>query len=218
MRHKKIIIIDYQSGNLFSISQALTNIGLDVKVSSEADDIVTADAIVLPGVGAFGAAMLNLEEMGLVEPIKEFVNSGKPFLGICLGLQLLFSSSVEFYSSRGLDIIKGTVKRFKNSDVDGKIIKVPQIAWNTILKTENSSWEGTPLYDLGEDKDMYFVHSFYVIPEDKQAILTETIYGGVKYASSILYKNIFACQFHPEKSAASGLKIYKNWAVLNKLT
>jgi glutamine amidotransferase len=217
MSHKKIIIIDYQSGNLFSISQALTNVGLNVKISSEADDITKADAIVLPGVGAFGAAMLNLEKMELVEPIKEFVNSGKPFLGICLGLQLLFSSSDEFDSSRGLDIIKGNVRRFKNSDEAGKVFKVPQIAWNTIHKTENSSWEGTPLYDIGEEKDMYFVHSFYVIPDDKKVILTETIYGGVKYASSILKKNIFACQFHPEKSAALGLKIYNNWAVLNKL-
>jgi glutamine amidotransferase len=217
MSHKKIIIIDYQSGNLFSISQALTNVGLNVKISSDADDIATADAIVLPGVGAFGAAMLNLEKMGLVEPIKEFVNSGKPFLGICLGLQLLFSSSDEFDSSRGLDIIKGNVKRFKNSDEAGKVIKVPQIAWNTIHKTKNSSWEGTPLFDVGDGKDMYFVHSFYVTPDDEQVILTETTYGGVKYASSILNKNIFACQFHPEKSAALGLKIYKNWAVLNKL-
>jgi glutamine amidotransferase len=218
MSHKKIIIIDYQSGNLFSISQALTNVGLNVKISSEADDIATADAIVLPGVGAFGAAMFNLEKMGLVEPIKEFVNSGKPFLGICLGLQLLFNSSDEFDSSRGLDIMKGNVKRFKNSDEAGKIIKVPQIAWNTIHKTENSSWEGTPLYDIGEEKDMYFVHSFYVIPDDKKVILTQTNYGGLNYASSILNKNIFACQFHPEKSAAQGLKIYKNWAVLNKLS
>jgi glutamine amidotransferase len=217
MSDKKIIIIDYQSGNLFSITQALTNVGLNVKVSSDSDDIVTADAIVLPGVGAFGAAMLNLEKMELVEPIKEFVYSGKPFLGICLGLQLLFSSSDEFDSSRGLNIIKGNVRRFKNSNEAGKVIKVPQIAWNTIHKTENSSWEGTPLFDIGEGIDMYFVHSFYVTPDDKQLILTETTYGGVKYASSILYKNIFACQFHPEKSAALGLKIYNNWAVLNKL-
>ena len=217
MSHKKVVIVDYQSGNLFSITQALTNVGLNVKVSSDSDDIATADAIVLPGVGAFGAAMLNLEKMQLVEPIKKFVNSGKPFLGICLGLQLLFSSSDEFDSSRGLDIIKGNVRRFKNSDVDGKVVKVPQIAWNTIHKTENSSWEVTPLFDVEEGKDMYFVHSFYVIPDDKQVILTETTYGGVKYSSSILNKNIFACQFHPEKSAAVGLKIYNNWAVLNKL-
>jgi glutamine amidotransferase len=195
----------------------LTNVGLNVNVSSDSDDIATADAIVLPGVGAFGAAMLNLEKMGLVEPIKEFVYSGKPFLGICLGLQLLFSSSDEFDSSRGLNIIKGNVRRFKNSNEAGKVIKVPQIAWNTIHKTENSSLEGTPLFDIGEGIDMYFVHSFYVTPDDKQLILTETTYGGVKYASSILYKNIFACQFHPEKSAALGLKIYNNWAVLNKL-
>ena len=217
MSHKKIIIIDYQSGNLFSISQALTNVGLNVTISSDADDIATADALVLPGVGAFGAAIENIKKMGLVEPIKEFVNSGKPFLGICLGLQLLFSSSDEFDSSQGLDIIKGRVKRFNNNDAAGRVIKVPQIAWNTIQKTENSSWEGTPLYNIEEDKDMYFVHSFYVTPEDKDLILTETDYGGVKYASSILNKNIFACQFHPEKSAAEGLKIYKNWAVLNKL-
>lgn len=217
MSPRKVIIIDYQSGNLFSICQALINVGLDVKISSDSADILTADAIVLPGVGAFGAAMENLDKMDLTGSIKNFVNLGKPFLGICLGMQLLFSSSEEFGASNGLDLVKGVVKKFPEKASDGTIIKVPQIAWNTIERTNNFSWDKTPLCGIQENQDMYFVHSFYVIPDDKRVVLTETCYKGVKYTSSILKKNIFACQFHPEKSAREGLSIYKNWAVQNNL-
>lgn len=213
---KTVVIIDYQLGNLFSVNQALVNIGLDVLISSDPKDIERADAIVLPGVGAFGNAMTNLDKLGLSQPIKDFIIGGKPFLGICLGLQLLFSTSEEFGAIEGLDLIKGKVKRFSN-EVNSKTIRVPQIAWNTIEKPQKVRWERTPLEKLRENEHMYFVHSYYVAPDDESVVLTTTTYGGMSYASSIFKNNIFACQFHPEKSASEGLKIYREWAVQNQL-
>lgn len=213
---KTVVIIDYQLGNLFSVNQALVNIGLDVLISSDPKDIERADAIVLPGVGAFGNAMTNLDKLGLSQPIKDFIIGGKPFLGICLGLQLLFSTSEEFGAIEGLDLIKGKVKRFSN-EVNSKTIRVPQIAWNTIEKPQKVRWERTPLEKLRENEHMYFVHSYYVASDDESVVLTTTTYGGMSYASSIFKNNIFACQFHPEKSASEGLKIYREWAVQNQL-
>lgn len=212
----KIIIIDYQLGNLFSVNQVLSNIGLDAKISSDPHEINSADALVLPGVGAFKDAMNNLTNLGLIEPIIKSTSQAKPLFGICLGLQLLFSESEEFGSTKGLGLIEGVVKKFKKTNDLADKIKVPQIAWNTILQRQNRSWAGTPLENLTET-DMYFVHSYYVIPKDENDILTETIYGDLKYTSSILKNNIFACQFHPEKSAQEGIEIYKRWAQLNNL-
>jgi glutamine amidotransferase len=214
---KKVVIVDYQLGNLFSVKHALLNIGVETIISLDPNDILDADALVLPGVGAFKDAMDNLNRLGLTEVLIQFVNSGKPFLGICLGLQLLFSDSEEFGSSNGLNIIPGKVKRFINIDNQGQFVKVPQIAWNTINKPSIDMWPKSPLFDINDGEDMYFVHSYYVEPIDRSTILTITNYAGITYASSIIKNNIFACQFHPEKSASEGLKIYKNWATLNKL-
>lgn len=213
---KKILIIDYKLGNLFSVNQALTNIGLNISITSDANEIESADAIVLPGVGAFGDAMNNLNSLSLINPINKFVDSGKPFLGICLGLQLLFSESEEFGLSKGLGLVKGRVKRFNNINKEGETRKVPQIAWNQIHKIEGKSWENTPLNTIKEGEFMYFVHSFYVDPEEPVG-LSLTNYDGNIYVSSIQKNNLFACQFHPEKSAAEGLKIYNNWAIINNL-
>ncbi len=212
----EIIIIDYQLGNLFSVNQALVNIGLRPRISSDPKDIAKASAIVLPGVGAFGDAMKNLNEMGLAEPIKEYVRSGRPFLGICLGLQLLFDDSEEFGATKGLGLISGKVKRFNREQLSGQGLKVPQIAWNQIFSGDNRFWDKTPLMGVKQGEYLYFVHSYYVDPQEDVA-LTYTVYGQTKYVSSVIKNNIFACQFHPEKSAAEGLKIYKNWAVQNGL-
>lgn len=214
---KKVVIIDYQLGNLFSVNQALINIGLDAKISLDPADIEQADALVLPGVGAFKDAMENLTNLGLNEPIKQFIKSGKPFMGICLGLQLLFTESEEFGLNEGLDLISGKVKRFSNRTNSGILQKVPQISWNTINKVSKTGWQNTPLMYLEDGQDMYFVHSFFVEPADRQIVLTITTYGDLTYVSSILKDNIFACQFHPEKSGEEGLKIYRTWAELNKL-
>lgn len=213
---KKIIIIDYKLGNLFSVNQALTNIGLDVRITSNGGDIESADAIVLPGVGAFSDAMKNLHELDLVNQILKYVESGKPFLGICLGLQLLFSESEEFGITKGIGLVKGRVKRFNNTNRYGETRKVPQIAWNQISKINGNSWSNTPLNDTKEEEFMYFVHSFYVEPEESVG-LSQTNYDGQVYVSSIQKNNLFACQFHPEKSAQEGLRIYDNWARINNL-
>ena len=206
---KKIVIIDYQLGNLFSVHQACLNFGLDAVLSSEKSVISQADALILPGVGAFGDAMNSLLRLDLVKPLQDSIASGKPFLGVCLGMQLLFSESEEFGSHKGLNIIRGTVKKFPVMDLDGVKLRVPQISWNRIR--EKRSWSRTPLKGISDGEYMYFVHSYYVCPEDSAEILAETTYGGLSYCSSLYKNNIFATQFHPEKSAREGLKIYKNW-------
>lgn len=217
MNLKKIVILDYNLGNLFSVNQALLNIGLSPIISSQALEISGADAIILPGVGAYKDAMNNLHDMGLVDPIKQFIKTGKPFMGICLGLQLLFSGSEEFGFSGGLGIVPGMVKRFLNLDESGVKYKVPQIAWNEILQANSRTWAGSPLESLEHGENMYFVHSYYVVPNDVNSILSITRYGSQEYVSSILINNIFACQFHPEKSANNGVQIYKTWAEQNNL-
>jgi imidazole glycerol-phosphate synthase subunit HisH len=213
---KKVSIVDYKLGNLFSVNQALTNIGLNVNITSDPEEVESADAIVLPGVGAFYDAMKNLYELNLVNSIKKAIDSNKPFLGVCLGLQLLFSESEEFGLTKGLGLIKGCVKKFHTINKEGELRKVPQIAWNRIHKMNDNSWDDTPLNDIKDGEFMYFVHSFYIEPEERVG-LSQTTYDGQSYASSILKNNLFACQFHPEKSAWEGLKVYNSWAIINNL-
>ncbi len=210
----KVVIIDYQLGNMFSVLNACLHIGMDVEISADTNKIMGADAVILPGVGAFGDAMQNLKKLDLINPIKDFVATNKPFLGVCLGLQLLFEESEEFGANKGLGLVKGVVKKFPNHFGDNNNIKVPQISWNTIAKPNNVNfdfWKNTPLSDIPEHSFMYFVHSFFVEPSEKQDIATETTYENIKYCSAIKKNNIFATQFHPEKSAKLGLQLYKNW-------
>ena len=215
MSKKNVIIIDYRLGNLFSVKQACDNVGLNVKISHEVDEILNADALILPGVGAFNEAMNNLKRLELDIAIQNKVKSGTPIFGICLGLQLLFTESEEFGSSKGLDLIHGTIKKFPNNYED-RIIKVPHIAWNTISNSKQK-WSKSPLCDLKGDDFMYFIHSYYVKPHDENCILSLTDYDRIEFCSSINLNNIFATQFHPEKSAEKGLSIYKNWAIINNL-
>ena len=213
---KQVVIIDYHLGNLFSVNQALLNIGLNVKISSQPADVLSADALVLPGVGAYRDAMQNLNSLNLMTPIKAVIDGGKPFLGVCLGLQLLFSESEEFVLTKGLGVLKGRVKRFNNINSCGEVRKVSQISWNRIFKIDGRTWEDSPLKGINEGEFMYFVHSFFVEPDEEVGI-TQTNYDGQVYISSIQKDNIFACQFHPEKSAIEGLRIYNNWAIMNNL-
>lgn len=214
---KKVVIIDYQLGNLFSVKQACDVVGLQSIVSSDKNDINAADAIILPGVGAFKEAMYNLKELDIIEPMKDFAQSGKPLFGICLGLQLLFTESEEFGSKGGLDLINGYVKKFTNSKTLNKNAKVPHIGWNKIIEC-NKPFGLTPLNEISNNEFMYFVHSYYVEATNPNIILSQTIYEGVDFCSSILFNtNIFATQFHPEKSGKLGVSIYKNWALQNNL-
>lgn len=212
---KKVVIIDYQLGNLFSVKQACDTVRINAKISSDRDDILNADALILPGVGAFIEAMNNLKELNLVSAIKEKVNNGTPLFGICLGQQLLFTESEEFGAGNGLNLIAGLIKRFPEK-LEERKIKVPHIAWNTIYPSVQK-WDDTPLVELEKNEFMYFIHSYYVSPTSDSCVLTKTNYDGIEFCSSILHKNIFATQFHPEKSADKGISIYRNWALINNL-
>ncbi|PCJ89582.1 MAG: imidazole glycerol phosphate synthase subunit HisH [Flavobacteriales bacterium] len=207
---KKIVIIDYGLGNLFSVKHACSHFGFDAKISSDKNDLQEADAAIMPGVGAFGKAMENLEKHNLVHSIQDFIASGKPFMGICLGLQLLFEKSEEFGDYKGLDIVEGTVKKFPCQNQKGDELKVPYIGWNQIHQN-GKVWAETPLNGVSNGEFMYFVHSFYVVPAKEENILTKSTYASVEYCSGIVKDNVFATQFHPEKSAKNGLLIYKNW-------
>lgn len=206
----KVTIIDYEIGNLYSVKNALEYVGLEPIISNKIDIINNSDAIILPGVGAFNVAMRNLESLGLVDSIKKFVESGKSFMGICLGMQLLFSQSEEFGKYKGLDIIKGNVVRFKNDKLNLRSLKVPQVGWNQVYASK-LLWDNTEMANVSNGEYMYFVHSFYVEPEDCNKILSVTNYEGVTYCSSIKVDNVFACQFHPEKSGKEGIKILENF-------
>ena len=207
--HKKIALIDYGLGNIFSVRQALQKVGADVATTRDPEVILRADAVVLPGVGAFAEGMKNLKSFGLDKVLLQAINEGKSFFGICLGMQLLFEESAEHGEVAGLGVLKGFVKKFPNS-YDGIKLRVPQIAWNRLQKG-TADWSRSPLSSTSEGAYMYFVHSYFVEPADPKMILSQTSYQGVNYCSSVLDKNIFATQFHPEKSAAPGLDIYKNW-------
>lgn len=197
-----ITIIDYGMGNLHSVQKAFEAIGAQATIAQEARQIKSADKIVLPGVGAMACAMGRLNELGLVPTIKEVIAQGKPFLGICLGMQLLFNETEEGGKVRGLGILAGSVKKFRS-------LKVPQIGWNQIQKKNSCK-----LFNGIEDKSfVYFCHSYYCQPEDASVVAAQTNYG-IDYASSICKGNIWAVQFHPEKSQQVGLKILKNFANL----
>lgn len=206
----KVAIIDYQLSNLFSVKHAFDYLKVDSEITSDKSVISTSDAAILPGVGAFGDAMNNLKRFDLIDTIKEFIASNKPFMGVCLGMQLLFSESEEFGNHQGLNITKGKVIKFASKD---QKIKVPQIGWNQILKL-NKTWDNSPLKNIKNGEFMYFVHSYYVVPEDRSIILSETTYEGIRYCSGLLKSNIFATQFHPEKSGPAGIKIYRDWISL----
>ncbi len=197
-----IAIIDYGMGNLRSVQKGLERVGFDTVVTREVSQIRSARGVVLPGVGAFSACMENLGKFGLVEPIREIVRGHKPFLGICLGFQLLFSESEEFGKQKGLELFSGKVVGFHPSEE----LKVPHMGWNRIEKKRDSPFlEGVSTGDY-----LYFVHSFYVVPQDPSIIATTTDYGK-PFVSSIATDRMFACQFHPEKSQELGLRILENF-------
>ncbi len=198
----KIVIVDYGMGNLRNVQKGFEHVRSEAKVTRNKKEIERASAIVLPGVGAFKDCMQNLEKFGLIEPLLRSIEKGKPYLGICLGLQILFSESEEFGSQKGLDLLKGRVVKFR-PDLEHK---VPHMGWNTIEKERE-----VPLLQGIESGDfLYFVHSYYVIPEEKEWTATFTPYGK-PFVSSIWKENVFATQFHPEKSQQKGLRILENF-------
>ncbi len=196
-----IAIIDYGMGNLRSVQKALENVGGKTCIVAAPDGIMKADKLVLPGVGAMKPAMDKLQASGLDVAIKLFAASGKPFLGICLGFQLLFDESSEGGSVKGLGMLPGRVERFPDT------VKVPQMGWNNLKIVQ----PGCPMYrGVGDGRHVYFCHSYYAAPKD-QAVIATTTEHGIAYASSVCKGNIWGVQFHPEKSQAAGLRILENF-------
>jgi imidazole glycerol-phosphate synthase subunit HisH len=197
-----IAIVDYGMGNLKSVGNAFARLGAKFVVTRDAEEIRKSTAIVLPGVGAFGRCVENLRRFELFDVIKEQIASGKRYLGICLGLQILFESSEEAPGVAGMGVVKGTVSRFREG------LKVPHMGWNSVCVARDSEM----LKGLGEGTHFYFVHSFYPVPAEDVAATT-TDYG-ITFVSAIERDNLFACQFHPEKSQAMGLHLLSNFVTL----
>jgi len=197
-------------GNLRSVQKGFEAVGAKAIVTSDSNKILSARSVVLPGVGAFKACMDNLEKFDLIDTVKQSVQRGKPFLGICLGLQLLFSQAEEFGSVSGLGILKGKVVGFKDAPNSGDPLKIPHMGWNNVEVKPSH-----PLFDSVPNQSyFYFVHSYYVVPEDRATVATTTNYG-IEFVSGIHHENIHAFQFHPEKSQQLGLTVLKNFSRLS---
>ena len=197
-------------GNLRSVQKGFEAVGAKAIVTSDSNKILSARSVVLPGVGAFKACMDNLEKFDLIDTVKQSVQRGKPFLGICLGLQLLFSQAEEFGSVSGLGILKGKVVGFKDAPYSGDPLKIPHMGWNNVEVKPSH-----PLFDSVPNQSyFYFVHSYYVVPEDRATVATTTNYG-IEFVSGIHHENIHAFQFHPEKSQQLGLTVLKNFSRLS---
>ncbi len=200
-----ITIVDYGMGNLRSVQKAFERVGAEAQITHDPDAVRTAEKLVLPGVGACGDAMCELKSHGLVEPIREFIDGGRPFLGICLGLQMLFTRSEEGGDVPGMDIVAGEVVRFPT--LQG--LKVPHMGWNQLRIIRRAPI----LTDIPDESFVYFVHSYFVAPKDSSLSATETDYP-TPFTSSVWRDNIFATQFHPEKSQQVGLQLLRNFATL----
>lgn len=200
-------IIDYGAGNLHSVKNALDFLGEENIITSDPEIIRAADRVILPGVGAFGDAMSCMEKAGLVDAVKEAASSGKPFLGICLGLQLLFEESEEKSGVAGLGIFKGKVVKIPSAEG----LKIPHMGWNSLEIPKSSKI----LCNLGDNPFVYFVHSYYILPDDENDVSAYTTYG-TRLGIAVERGNVFATQFHPEKSGDTGMKILKNFISLSK--
>lgn len=207
-----VAIVDYGSGNLFSIRQACLNGGLEPVVTASPEALFAADAVILPGVGAFGEAMAALRRLGLVGPLIDLVNSGKPLVGICLGMQLLMSESYEFGRHKGLGLVEGEVVRLEQGGRT-ESVKIPQVGWNRIHcppETPRRDWSDTLLEGVSEGEFMYFVHSFVARPFNPEAVLAVSRYAESQFCAALQVDNVTGFQFHPERSAEQGLEIYSN--------
>jgi len=222
MKNNNLVIIDYGLGNLFNLKRALDYLGINCIISKDSEEILSASKLILPGVGAFGAGMKGLVSNGLIPVLEKYVTTGKPLLGICLGMQLLMESSEEYGYNRGLGFVKGEVLSFK-SKVDNLIkYKVPQIGWNRLepANKNKSFWHKTILSDIGnsniDQSYMYFIHSFYVKVGDSKDTLANSNYAEQTYCSVLKKDQIYGVQFHPELSGELGLKILKAYDKLDK--
>jgi len=205
----RVVVVDYGAGNIRSVAKALLRSGLAPEVSGDPDAVRAADGVVLPGVGAFADALANLRGKGLDEAVVEFIAAGKCYLGLCLGLQVLFDESTEHGTTPGLGLLKGPVVRFSETAADGSRRHVPHIGWNTV----RFSGDHPMLASLPEEDTYYFVHSYHAAPQNQADVVGRVDYGG-EFAAAVARENLFAVQFHPEKSQTSGrilLDAYARW-------
>lgn len=216
MSNGPVTVVDYGLGNLFSIERALDHLGFSANITSDPQAIRQAGRVVLPGVGAFGDGMRQLRARGLVGPIQEFASSGRPLLGICLGMQLLFDESEEFGQSDGLGLIEGKVIRLKDQDPTGAHVKLPHIGWNELRQPEHGDqWGSSALDGLDDGDAVYFVHTFIPHPETDSVTIARMNYGGHWYCAAVQKQNVLGMQFHPEKSGEVGLQILRNFLAVS---
>lgn len=207
-----VTIIDYGVGNLLSVARACLHCGAEPMLTTSAEDILAAERIILPGVGAFAKGMEGLHKYGLVDAIKQYAGSGRPFLGICLGMQMMFDSSEEFGNHKGLGLIPGTVVAIPPTATDGTPHKIPHIGWNSlVLPVSLSTWDETILAGIAPYASVYFVHSFTAVPADQANRLADCLYNGRLISAAVRHGNLYGCQFHPEKSGEVGLAIIQNF-------
>jgi len=205
-----VTVVDYGVGNLFSVIRALEHCGADVSVADSASSIERADRLLLPGVGAYSRGIQEIRNRGLELPLKAFAASGRPFLGICLGMQLMLDESEEFGNFSGLGLIAGTVKAIPLRTSTGTSHKVPHIGWSE-LNPISIDWSESLLKGLSPGSAAYFVHSFTAFPTDESIRIADSDYDGCRISAVIQYGNLFGCQFHPERSGETGLHILRNY-------
>lgn len=204
---KTVTIIDYGVGNLLSVTRAFEHCGATVMLAHEAAEIEQAERLVLPGVGAFADGMQGLRERELIDPIRRFAATGRPLMGICLGMQMLASSSEEFGEHEGLNLIPGRVRPIPRVAVDGSPLKTPHIGWSSLQRPDAAEWSGTILADTVPESAVYLVHSFAVELADPADLLSYCVHGGHRISAVIRRDAVYGCQFHPEKSGPAGLRI-----------
>ncbi len=211
-RNDRVTIVDYGLGNIFSVERAFRYVGAETEITDSPDKIERAARLVIPGVGSFGDGMKGLEDRGLIESIKRYAASGRPLLGICLGMQLLMSEGEEFGYHEGLGLISGKVAPLNSFSKMDSAYKIPHIGWNRLSPSSGhyGIWDNTILQGISEGTFVYFVHSNIVVPTEKSQCLAETSYSTV-FCSVIRKNNIYGCQFHPERSGKAGLKIYQQF-------
>lgn len=220
---REVVIIDYGMGNLFSLERVIAHLGGRAVISNDTAAIESAERLILPGVGAFGDGIRNLRSNGLDRAIENFIGSKKPLLGICLGMQLLMSESEEHGRHEGLGVVSGRVVRFLEPDPKDVFYKIPHVGWNALkypprpdgnginVHNPGNSWEKTILGKVREGAFVYFVHSYTVVPSERDVVLSETVYGRDRFCSALRKGNVWGCQFHPEVSGEIGLRILREF-------
>jgi glutamine amidotransferase len=213
----RVLVVDYGVGNLLSVCRAFEACGAAVELTGTPGRLAAAERLVVPGVGAFGDCMHELERRALVDPILDFIGSGRPLLGICVGMQMFMDIGEEFGEHQGLGLIRGRVRAIAPTAADGRRHKIPHIGWNALAKPEGMDWSGTILDGIEPGSTCYFVHSFTAEPEDDRYRLADSDYNGRRISAALRVGNVYGTQFHPEKSGERGLRMLRNFLALERV-